>query len=445
MKSLKDEINDGVNNFKNPVAQMGRNIRDSVVDGIGDAVADRQEKGGKYATPRKKGCLWPIIKWILIISVVSTVLSECSGGDSATAGNSTQSSVQATEKIHIAETNSVDASSESIDSIYELIITSTKHNIETILVAEQPDTDKLQSEYEFLLSFKINEYMYKAMAYGYFTDDYESNRFADILAEFDAILQEMKMYFPEEEVDDYFNGYTIMAYQLYDEEYINYDACLIGSKNNPDVDTMWLNYVEALAVNAGWDIRNDINNHEMDMYSMLIPTESVATEPPETVVTEPTEPSTESNRAPWTETDEFWDFWGKYTVCYDPMAGQYIGPVVDGRTLNFSITALEDADGNRVFLLSYPLGGTIIESDGEYFEVADFVEFPTENHSFTNRSAMAVFTIDEYYPEYSGDFVVNLQYTPTGIEYSIYANIPGVLDTKGEMWIVDNVSDPEYE
>lgn len=172
------------------------------------------------------------------------------------------------------------------------------------------------------------------------------------------------------------------------------------------------------------------------------------TEPPETVATEPTEqtePSTESKLMPWTETDEFGDFWGKYTVCYDPMAGQYIGPVVDGRTLNFSISALEDADGNRVFLLSYPLGGKIIESDGEYFEVADFVEFPTENHSFTNRSAMAVFTIDEYYPEYSGDFVVNLQYTPTGIEYSIYANIPGVLDTKGEMWIVDNVSDPEYE
>lgn len=190
------------------------------------------------------------------------------------------------------------------------------------------------------------------------------------------------------------------------------------------------------------DLTDYITTGTEDNLDVDVPTD---TEPPETVVTEPTEPSTESNRVPWTETDEFWEFWGKYSACYDPMAGQYIGPVVDGRNLNFSIAALEDADGNRAFLLSYPLGGRIVESDGEYFEVADFVEFPTENHSFTNRSAMAIFTIDEYYPEYSGDFVISLQYTPTGIEYSIYANIPGVLDTKGETWIVDNVSDPEFE
>jgi hypothetical protein len=37
---------------------------------------------------------------------------------------------------------------------------------------------------------------------------------------------------------------------------------------------MWLNYIEALAKNAGWDIQNEIDAHGMDMYSALIPTES---------------------------------------------------------------------------------------------------------------------------------------------------------------------------
>lgn len=77
MKSLKDEINDGLDNFRNPVAQMGRNIRDSIVDGIGDAMADRQEKGGKYSKPRKKGCLWTILKWYFVYLIIAAVLSEC--------------------------------------------------------------------------------------------------------------------------------------------------------------------------------------------------------------------------------------------------------------------------------------------------------------------------------------------------------------------------------
>lgn len=170
-----------------------------------------------------------------------------------------------------------------------------------------------------------------------------------------------------------------------------------------------------------------------------------ATAPQGTVETDPVEPSTESSMMPWTETKEFGDFWEKYTTCYDPMAGQYVGPVVDGRTLTFGVTALEDTDGNRVFLLSYSLGGKIVEYDGEYYEVADFVEFPSGYYNFTNRSATVVFTIDKYYPEYIGNFVINLQYTPSGTEYSIYADIPGILDTNGETWIVEHISDTGYE
>lgn len=274
MKSFRDEIDENLDNFTGPVSQAFRNIRDSISDSISDAVADRQAHGGKYATPKKKGCLWPIIKWILILSVVSAALSECSGGESTPVGDGVQSATQATNGIQLIKTQSANDAPESIDNVYELILVSTKSNIAAILDDDQPDMVELQSEYECLLFFKINEYMYKASAYGYYTGDYDSNQFADIMTECDAILLEMKEYFPENEVDEYFTVCSLMAYQSYDENNIDYDVCLIGNKNNPDVDAMWLNYVEALAKNTGWDIQNEVDAHGMDMYSALIPTES---------------------------------------------------------------------------------------------------------------------------------------------------------------------------
>lgn len=83
MKSIKDSIDD----FVDPLTQELKNIGDGVVDGVSDAIADRKERGGKYSKPQKKGCLWTVIKWYLIIVVIGAVLSECGSEETAPVEN----------------------------------------------------------------------------------------------------------------------------------------------------------------------------------------------------------------------------------------------------------------------------------------------------------------------------------------------------------------------
>lgn len=65
--SFKDEVKKDLKRFTDPVKQDVKNARDDIADAIYDS-AHKKESGG---------CLWSIIKWILILSVLSAVLSRC--------------------------------------------------------------------------------------------------------------------------------------------------------------------------------------------------------------------------------------------------------------------------------------------------------------------------------------------------------------------------------
>lgn len=94
MKSPKNEVNNGLDDFIDPVSQAFRNVRDSVTDGISDAVADHYEKGGKYSAPRKKGCLGTVLKWSILLILIGGMLSECGFKEESSTQNTVSTTTQ---------------------------------------------------------------------------------------------------------------------------------------------------------------------------------------------------------------------------------------------------------------------------------------------------------------------------------------------------------------
>ena len=78
-KKFGDQMKDDYRNFRDPVKQSFRNMRDNITDGVQDAFAGRRED----ERPKRKGCLWTIVKWYIIICLALGVLSECTSEDVA--------------------------------------------------------------------------------------------------------------------------------------------------------------------------------------------------------------------------------------------------------------------------------------------------------------------------------------------------------------------------
>ena len=94
-KKLGDQMKDDYRNFRDPVKQSFRNMRDNIADGVQDAFAGRRED----ERPKRKGCLWTIVKWYIIICLAMGVLSECTSEDIASENNkpaNTQTSISET-------------------------------------------------------------------------------------------------------------------------------------------------------------------------------------------------------------------------------------------------------------------------------------------------------------------------------------------------------------
>ena len=241
--------------------------------------------------PKRKGCIWTVIKWFLIISVISVLLSECGfGSDSAGDGNRQNS----TGGVLSSEPQAVEESVNLPDNMYELIMITGRRNIDTLLAENPMDMDALRSEYEFLLALKINEFVFKVSAYGYHTGEYKENAFADIAEKSGEICKEMKKYFPDDEVDKFYLDIVSIAYYSFDETKIDYDALLVGSKKRPDVDTMWLRFVESMVGSSEVDVRTAIQNHNMEVYSTLVPTEQTEVPDITEFPTEEFQPPTET-------------------------------------------------------------------------------------------------------------------------------------------------------
>ena len=91
-KTFGDQMKDGYRNFRDPVKQSFRNMRDNIADGVQDAFAGRRED----ERPKRKGCLWTIVKWYIIICLAMGVLSECTSEDVASMPAETQVSIHET-------------------------------------------------------------------------------------------------------------------------------------------------------------------------------------------------------------------------------------------------------------------------------------------------------------------------------------------------------------
>lgn len=114
-KTFGDQMKDDYRNFRDPVKQSFRNMRDNIADGVQDAFAGRRED----ERPKRKGCLWTIVKWYIIICLAMGVLSECTSEDVASMPAETQVSIPET----VLETQSylyAEDSSASADTVAAL-------------------------------------------------------------------------------------------------------------------------------------------------------------------------------------------------------------------------------------------------------------------------------------------------------------------------------------
>lgn len=143
---------------------------------------------------------------------------------------------------------------ELIDDIYELMLFTARDNIDSILAKTPVDMDKLQSEYEFLLSLKISEYTFKRSAYIHFNGEDDEKTFDEVLSEIRTISEEMKQYLPEEDVDWFYKYMAVSSVSSFDDGCFDYDSMLVGNKKEPDIDKMWNNYIDALVLNSGNDL-----------------------------------------------------------------------------------------------------------------------------------------------------------------------------------------------
>lgn len=128
---------------------------------------------------------------------------------------------------------------------YGQILDAIRYDIDCLLAQEKPDTEKLREDYELLLSIYVNEYIFKSYGYGYLTGDFDTEKFDDLAAQSKAVCEEMKLYIDAEEVDSWYMRCVMMADQSFDWGRFDYDSILVGDKSNPDVDTMWENYITA--------------------------------------------------------------------------------------------------------------------------------------------------------------------------------------------------------
>ena len=100
MSSIKEDWE----NFADPMKQAIKNLGNNIKDAIDDAMDKREnsstiDEKDRESTRRNKGCSWNIIKWVLVLSVIGALLSECNNtpvddsGITTDLQNTTQSTV----------------------------------------------------------------------------------------------------------------------------------------------------------------------------------------------------------------------------------------------------------------------------------------------------------------------------------------------------------------
>ena len=183
---------------------------------------------------QKTGCLTNIIIAMVIIFVCGYIFSECGTTEESGGASVDISAEVTTSALHYA----------SSELMSEQIVQKAKQNI-ALLISDVPiDTDTLKMEFDTLLKMYLSEYAFKCMANGYFTGDYEPTSCDTLFKRYQDTINEMNRYFSDEEVYEEVTYVGVFAYNVFDDEMFNYERYLVGSRDNPDLDTMWVNFIE---------------------------------------------------------------------------------------------------------------------------------------------------------------------------------------------------------
>lgn len=222
--------------------------------------------------PKRKGCLWTVIKWFLILSILSVILSECSSENSTDYDDNISPETQEALLDSVAETSNETNSIDSYEDIYNWLWSSTEDSIKVLIGSEPIDTDALWKEYQFLTALKIHESMFKATVCDIYGID--GNYFADKRVEYelDLIAQEMYKYFPKESVETYISAMVLGDFYAFDPHYVNYESIWVGSEDDPDLDAMWINYLHYIAANSKISAEESPEEYRKAIQAMLIPT-----------------------------------------------------------------------------------------------------------------------------------------------------------------------------
>lgn len=239
MKSMKENWEA----FAEPMKQEIENLR-HIPERISDTVLDKIDEMNNPSAPegneeapsqKKKGCLKKILVYgFAILVVVAFLKNGCS--------------FNRTIERDASEQNPTNVLSEN-EQLYDACVRMSEENI-AVLTAQDPiDTDALEEEYEFLLACLGSEYVFKSMAYGHFTGEYDSEKYGHIAEKCGQISEEMRQYLDTETADELYSYVAVKAWEKYDDEVFDYDACLIGTSEEPDINAMWYAHFDSL-INA---------------------------------------------------------------------------------------------------------------------------------------------------------------------------------------------------
>ena len=155
----------------------------------------------------------------------------------------TPTPTEETGQPQVDTSNNAEPDAQNNAGSYDMIIQSIQDNLGYLTSEEQIDLDKVREDYKLLLSLYINEYVFKSYAYGYFTENFETDKFDYLIMQSKEVALEMKQYIAEDEVDEWFMECVTIADRSFDWSRFDYDSILIGDSSNPDVDAMWEKYI----------------------------------------------------------------------------------------------------------------------------------------------------------------------------------------------------------
>lgn len=233
--------------FSGPMKQALENLS-HIKNNISDTMADKMDemKEGTEETTQdqskeKGSCLKKVLVYgFIIIAIVASLRNGCSFNSTIERDNTGRETTQSQS----------DTSNKS-QSLYNQYIQITEDNIATLVTQETIDLDALKDEYEFLLTCLASEYMFKSMAHGHFTGDYEPTQYDYIPEKCGQITAEMKNYIDAEIVDSMYIAISTEAYAAFDDAVFHYDSCLVGTAETPDIDAMWESYFDSLVGAVG--------------------------------------------------------------------------------------------------------------------------------------------------------------------------------------------------